>query len=51
MKLTSVADTLDNLNVFVSIYRSKKSEDQRPKVLVSQAGNFREAAVVAAPII
>ena len=45
-----MADTLDNVDMGVLIYRSKQSEDQRPKVLISQAGSFAEAAVVAAPI-
>ena len=32
------------------MYRSKQSEDHRPKTLMSQGGKLAEAAVVAAPI-
>ena len=45
-----MAGTPNNVDMSVLIYRSKESEDQRPKVLISQAGNFADAAVVAAPI-
>ena len=34
----------------VFMYRSKQSEDHRPKTLMSQGGKLAEAAVVAAPI-
>ena len=44
-----MADTPDYVDMGVLIYRSKQSEDQCPKVLISEAGNFAKAAVVAAP--